>query len=72
MRLKNKKPTNFDKIILADREEMSQLFDKPLNDQEWDQVREWIITDDNMWQVIDECLKNTIDDLKFQWERSNG
>ena len=71
MKLKNKKSA-FNRIILTDREEMNQLFDKPLTDEQWDHVREWIITDDNMWQVIDECIKNTIEDLKFQWERSNG
>ena len=69
MKLKNKKSA-FNRIILTDREEMNQLFNKSLTDQEWDHVREWIITDDNMWQVIDECIKTTIEELKFQWEKS--
>ena len=60
------------KIVLADREEINQLFEKPLDDDQWLQVREWIITDDNMWEVIDECIKNTIQDLKYRWEKSNG
>lgn len=72
MKLKTKKSTNFNRIILTDREEINQLFQKPLSDQEWDQVREWIITDDNMWQVIDECIKNTILDLQHQWEKASG
>ena len=64
--------TPFNQILLTDREEMNQLFGKELSDKEWDQVREWITTDDQMWEAVDECMLNMMQDLKHQWERSNG
>lgn len=50
-------------IILLHREEATQLASRVITDHEWDTIKEWIITDDNMWQVIDECIKNTINEI---------
>jgi hypothetical protein len=48
-------------MILIDREEAELLAERDLTDQEWQTIKEEIATDDNMWQVIDECIKNTVD-----------
>jgi len=47
-------------IVLVTREEIDQLTDSPISDDVWERVREYIISDDNMWEVIDECIKNTV------------
>ena len=39
-------------IILFAREEADQIAGRLLDDEEWDKVREWITTDDNMLEVI--------------------
>jgi hypothetical protein len=50
-------------IVLFTREEATQLSGKVLTDDQWLKIREWIITDDNLWEVIDECIKHTIDEV---------
>ena len=50
-------------MILIDREEAELLAERDLTDQEWQMIKEHIATDDNMWQVIDECIKNTVDEI---------
>jgi uncharacterized protein YrzB (UPF0473 family) len=50
-------------MILIDREEAELLAERDLTDQEWQMIKEHIATDDNMWQVIDECIKNTVDEV---------
>jgi len=50
-------------MILIDREEAELLAERDLTDQEWQTIKEEIATDDNMWQVIDECIKNTVDEV---------
>ena len=50
-------------MILIDREEAELLAERDLSDQEWQMIKEHIATDDNMWQVIDECIKNTVDEV---------
>lgn len=50
-------------IVLTDREEIENLVGRTLTDEEWDKMYEWITTDDNMWSVIDECLRTTIDEV---------
>ena len=50
-------------IVLFNREEAIQLAGRIITDYEWDTIKEWITMDDNMWQVIDECIKNTIDEI---------
>lgn len=54
---------NNDEIILITRDEINQLTTSPISDQEWERIREYIISDDNMWSVIDECIKNTVDEV---------
>jgi hypothetical protein len=50
-------------MILIDREEAELLAERDLTDQEWQMIKEHIATDDNMWQVIDECIKETVDQV---------
>ena len=50
-------------IILFAREEADQIAGRLLDDEEWDKVREWITTDDNMWEVIEQCVKATVEDV---------
>lgn len=50
-------------IVLVTREEIDQLTDSPISDDVWEKVREYIISDDNMWEVIDECIKNTVSEV---------
>lgn len=50
-------------IVLVTREEIDQLTKSPISDDMWDKVREWITSDDNMWEVIDECIKNTVSEV---------
>jgi hypothetical protein len=54
---------NENEIILFAREEAEQLSGRVLTNDEWLTIREWITTDDNMWEVIDQCIKTTIDDV---------
>ena len=50
-------------IVLVTREEIDQLTANPISDDVWEKVREYIISDDNMWEVIDECIKNTVSEV---------
>ena len=50
-------------IVLFTREEADQLVRRVLTDDEWLKIREWITSDDNLWEVIDECIQNTISEV---------
>ena len=50
-------------IVLFTREEATQLVKRVLTDDEWLKIREWITSDDNLWEVIDECIQNTISEV---------
>jgi hypothetical protein len=50
-------------IVLFTREEANQLVRRVLTDDEWLKIREWITSDDNLWEVIDECIQNTISEV---------
>ena len=50
-------------IILFAREEADQIAGRLLDDEEWDKVREWITTDDNMWEFIEQCVKATVEEV---------
>ena len=54
---------NENEMILIDREEIELLVKRDITDDEWQKVRSWIASDDTMWSVIDECIKNTIDEV---------
>lgn len=54
---------NNDEIILITRDEINQLTTSPISNYDWERIREFIISDDNMWSVIDECIKNTVDEV---------
>ena len=55
--------SDLNQILLFSRDEADDLSKRKLTDEEWSKIREWITTDDNMWQVIDECIKITIDEV---------
>jgi hypothetical protein len=54
---------NENEIILFAREEADQIAGRLLDDEEWDKIREWITTDDNMWEVIEQCIKATVEEV---------
>ena len=54
---------NNDEIILFAREEADQIVGRLVSDDEWDTIKEWVTTDDNMWEVIEKCIKNTVDEV---------
>jgi hypothetical protein len=54
---------NENEIILFAREEADQIAGRLLDDEEWDRVKEWVTTDDNMWEVIEQCIKATVEEV---------
>jgi hypothetical protein len=54
---------NLNDIMLFTREEATQLSDRILTDEEWLTIRSEITTNDTMWEVIDDCIKNIIDEV---------
>jgi hypothetical protein len=50
-------------IVLFTREEATQLSGRVLTENEWLKIREWITSDDTMWEVIDECIQNSINEV---------
>jgi len=55
--------TSLNKIMLFDREEAESIAERDLTDEEWLMIRSEITTDHNMRQVIDECIKETVDQV---------
>jgi hypothetical protein len=49
--------------VLFTREEATQLSDRILTDEEWLTIRSEITTNDTMWEVIDDCIKNIIEEV---------
>lgn len=54
---------NENEMILVDREEIELLAERDITDDEWQKIKEWLATSDTMWQVIDECLRITVDEV---------
>jgi hypothetical protein len=54
---------NLNDIVLFTREEATQLSDRILTDEEWLTIRSEITTNDTMWEVIDDCIKNIIEEV---------
>jgi hypothetical protein len=50
-------------IMLFTREEATQLSGRVLTDEEWLTIRSEITTNDTMWEVIDECIQNSINEV---------
>lgn len=50
-------------IVLVTREEIDQLTANPISDDEWEQVREYIISDDDLWAHIDHVIKTVVDEV---------
>ena len=54
---------NTNDIVLFTREEATQLSGRVLTEDQWLKIREWITSDDTMWEVIDECIQNSINEV---------
>lgn len=50
-------------IVLVTREEIDQLTDSPISDYEWEQVRDEIISNDDLWAHIDHVIKTVVDEV---------
>lgn len=50
-------------IVLVTREEIDQLTANPISDNEWEQVREYIISDDDLWAHIDHAIKAVVNEV---------
>jgi hypothetical protein len=48
-------------IVLVTREEIDQLTDSPISDYEWEQVRDEIISNDDLWAHIDLVIKTVVE-----------
>lgn len=49
-----------DSITLLDKEAITNIIGREPSEAEWEKIYEWVTTDDNMWSVIDQCIKDTI------------
>ena len=54
---------NTNDIVLFTREEATQLSGRVLTEDEWLKIRSEITTNDTMWEVIDECIQNSINEV---------
>ena len=50
-------------IVLVTREEIDQLTTNPISDNEWEQIREDIISSDDLWAHIDLVIKTAVEDV---------
>jgi len=50
-------------IVLVTREEIDQLTANPISDDEWEQVRDDIISNDDLWAHIDLVIKTIVDEV---------
>lgn len=50
-------------IVLVTREEIDQLTANPILDDEWEQIREDIISNDDLWAHIDLVIKTLVDEV---------
>ena len=50
-------------IVLVTREEIEQLTANPISDSEWEQVRDEIISNDDLWAHIDLVIKTVVDEV---------
>ena len=48
-------------IVLVTREEIDQLTANPISDNEWEQLREDIISHDDLWSHIDRVIKEYVE-----------
>lgn len=48
-------------IVLVAREEIDQLTDNPISDYEWEQVRDEIYSNDDLWAHIDLVIKTVVE-----------
>lgn len=48
-------------IVLVTREEIDQLTASPISDNEWEQIREDIISHDDLWSHIDRVIKECVE-----------
>lgn len=50
-------------IVLVTREEIDQLTANPISDNEWEQIREDIISNDDLWSHIDLVIKTVVEEI---------
>jgi hypothetical protein len=50
-------------IVLVTREEIDQLTESPISDSDWEQVREDIISNDDLWSHIDHVIKTAVESV---------
>ena len=48
-------------IVLVTREEIEQLTANPISDNEWEQVRDEIFSNDDLWAHIDLVIKTVVE-----------
>jgi len=54
---------NENEMILVDREEIEIVAKRSITDDEWQKIKEWLATSDTMWEVIDEFISQTVDEV---------
>lgn len=52
-----------DFIILADRDEITDLVGEPISDDTWLEIKVRIARDKHIWQVIDETISDIVMEL---------
>ena len=52
-----------DFIILADRDEISDLTGEPISDDTWLEIKTRIMRDKGIWQIIDETISDIVTEL---------
>lgn len=58
--------SNPNEVVLIDRDYLEEKFGRALTDLEWDKFYNKIITDDNLWSVIDEVVVTTLDEVGLE------
>jgi len=54
---------NENEMILVDREEIEVVAKRSITDDEWQKIKEWLATSDTMWEVIDQFISQTVDEV---------
>ena len=52
-----------DVIVLLERDEISDLIGDDITDKQWQDVKELIMKDKHVWQVIDETISQIVEKL---------
>ena len=52
-----------DVIVLLEREEISDLIGNEITDKQWEDVKQRIMRDKHVWQIIDETIAQIVEEL---------